>query len=131
VNAFTLRRLAAPDGSHFYDIGTYGLVGLIANGGRLVAKGLGILAGIAGWMSGVLAAAFLAATLYAILLFAVGRGVSQRAAWARVLGGLLSLGFLAIALIAVSSADGAGKLVAVLIASPPLYVLWTLIWRYR
>jgi hypothetical protein len=133
LNALALRHLAAPHDTHFYDIGTYGLAGLVANGGRLVDKGLGLLAGVAGWISVLLAAGLFAATAYAALLFAVGRGISRRAAWARIVGAILSLGFLAIglAVAGVASIPTDTRLVASLTAALPLYVLWTLVWRFR
>ncbi|THD71259.1 hypothetical protein [Phenylobacterium sp.] len=132
INALALRHLAAPHATHFYDIGTYGLAGMIANGGRLVDKGLGFLAGAAGWISVLLAAGLFAVTVYSALLFAVGRGISRRADWARIVGAILSLGFLAIAMtLAAAPVPADARLVASLIAALPLYVLWTLIWRFR
>ncbi len=80
----------------------YGLAALLENGARGVAKTLGFLAGVATWVVVALAAAALAGTLVAVLLYFIGRGVQHHATWAGILAIVIFTGLLVTAFGALS-----------------------------
>lgn len=129
VSAFALNHQAQVKPAYL-DVGAYGLVGLLSNGANGVAAGLSFLGGVASAILALLAIVAVAGIAFAVLLHAVGRGLTASAAWARVLAGLISL----VALLNAASAlaflrQGAAILDAALVASLA-YVLWVVGWRF-
>lgn len=128
--AYAVRSARAPDGSPPLDIGKYGLVGLLANGGQVAGRAVHTLLITASWLAAAVAVVAFVTLLLALLVYLTGRGIAQQAGWARILGGLLSLGLALITIAALTIVDhGAAAIVAVP-AVLSLYTLWVLIWRY-
>jgi hypothetical protein len=129
--ALMLRRLPPPDNGPPLDIGTYGLVGLLSNGGRGVGKVMyAFLTGPANWLITLLTIVMLLVLLFSALLYLVGRGIGHHATWARVVAIMMSLGLI---LVSSSLATVMERNLAPLAAVPvglSLYTLWILIWRF-
>jgi hypothetical protein len=123
-----------PDNSDYLDVGTYGLVGLLANAGKAVGTGLGKILGLlssaAPWVIGALAIASLALALVALLLYITGRGIRRRATWARIVGGVLTTGFVLISLRTLTVLPRDLLILPCLIIALSLYTLWVLLRRY-
>jgi hypothetical protein len=107
-----------------------GLVGLLMAGARVLTKGFGAFAAMTSWAIVVLAVVALAATILGALLFFTGRGLAIHAAWARIVGSLLSLGLLALALGMLVFLRRPLALVAAAPLGASLYSLWALIRRF-
>jgi hypothetical protein len=130
VGAFVLRQAPATPASHSLDIRTYGLVGLLENGARGVAKTLEFLISVGTLVVTALAIASLAATLIALILYLAGRGVQHHATWARIVAILIFLGLLAATLGALSVLPRILVPVDCLLIGLSLYSLWVLVWRF-
>jgi hypothetical protein len=123
-----------PDHSSYLDVSKYGLVGLLNNG----AKGIGAVFGkpfemaaqAAMWVIVALAIASLVAALFAVLLYFIGRGIGHRATWARILGIVLTSGFLLVSIMALTSLRRDLAPIAALPIGLSLYTLWVLGWRF-
>jgi hypothetical protein len=131
TTALMLHRLPPPDTTAPLSVGTYGLIGLLNNGARVVGKGVyAFLSGPAYWIVVLLAVAALIALLFAALLYLTGRGIGHHATWARVVAILMSLGLTAVSY---SLATMMQRNLAPLAAVPiglSLYTVWVLIWRF-
>jgi hypothetical protein len=129
--ALMLRKLPPPDNDAPLDISTYGLVGLLNNGARVVGKGMyAFLTGPGSWLITLLTVVMLIVLLLAALLYLVGRGIGHHATWARVLAMLMCLGLM---LVSCSLAAVMERNLAPLAVVPiglSLYTLWVLIWRF-
>lgn len=131
LDAMALHRLAAPDHSHMLSIQKYGLVGLLNNGAVGVNHVLGALSGLAAWALGVLATLAFAALLAAIILFLIGRGLAQGAAWARVVSVLALAVILLVSVEVLFITPHAMILAPALLIAGALYAIWALIWRFE
>ena len=128
--AFSLRGLPPPDNSKPLDIGTYGLVRIMANVLRGLDPIMQVIAGAVGWVVTLLAVAASLALLFAVLLYLTGRGIGHHAAWARVFGSLLTFGLGLISLMVLTSLRRDLALFAAAPLGLSLYTLWVLIWRF-
>ena len=131
VGAFFLRQRPDADISHNLDVKTYGLVGLLENGARGVARILEFLLGAAAWVVTALAFACLAFTLIAATLYLIARGIQQHATWARIVGVVIFLGFLPVAFGALSVLPRLLVPVDWALIGAALYSLWALVWRFN
>lgn len=131
VGAFVLRPGPAVDLSHNLDIKTYGLVGLLENGMRGVAKTLEFLTGAAAWAFAALAVVSLAVLLVAAILYLTGRGIDHHATWARIVAILIFLGSLPIAWGALFLLPRLLVLFDSLLIGALIYSLWALICRFN
>lgn len=128
--AMTLRRLPA-DTSAPVDVGTYGLAGLLHNGARGAGKVLSaLLTGPGFWVVVILAIAAVAALLFAILLYLVGRGIGHHANWARIIAIMMSIGLATASCAILAALRGDQAPVAIAPIALSLYTLWALIWRF-
>jgi len=130
AGSILLRRASAADKSHYLDINTYGLVGLLANGARGLGKVFEFLASVGAWVAAALAILSLFAILFSVILYFTGRGIDHQATWARIAAGLFSLCGLLFAIGAWFTFRGDAALVACLLISAFLYVLWVLGWKF-
>jgi hypothetical protein len=131
VGAFVLRHGPPVDNSQSLDIQKYGLVGLLANGARGVAKTLEFIAHAAAWLVAGLAILSLAALLTAVIFYLAGRGIQHHKIWARIVSILIFLGLLAIASGALSVLPHALVPIDCLLIGASLYSLWALVWRFN
>ncbi|MBZ5611087.1 MAG: hypothetical protein LAP38_22725 [Acidobacteriia bacterium] len=103
------------------------LVGLLVGGAQLAGKAMKWLTAGAQWAIILLAALSLLLLVFAIVLFAVGRGLHAHHAWARVLGVILASGLL---LAGASSAlmfrQSLAVAAASVVAAMSAYVVWAL-----
>ena len=106
----------------------------LSNGINSAATGIGkplaFLSEAGLWIIGLLAAAALVATLFAVLLYMTGRGIARHARWARIAAIMLATVFLLVSLVALTSlrhdiAPLAGLPIALF-----LYTIWALGWGY-
>jgi hypothetical protein len=129
--ALMLRRLPPPEAGAPLDVGTYGLVGLLANVARGVGKaGYAFLTGPGAWFIELLIVVALMTLLLAALLYFTGRGVGHHATWARIVAIGMSIG---LTMVSCSVAALMERNVAPLAVVPiglSLYTLWVLIWRF-
>lgn len=107
-----------------------GLVGLLMAGARVLTKGFGAFAAMTSWAIAILGVVALAATLMSVLLFFTGRGLAIHAAWARIVGTLLSFGLLAIALGGFLFLRRPVAFVAAAPFGASVYCLWVLVRRF-
>lgn len=107
-----------------------GLVGLLMAGVRVLTKGFGAFAAMTSWAIAILAVLALTATLMSVLLFFTGRGLAIHAAWARIVGILLSFGLLASALGMLLFVRRPLAFVAAAPLGASVYCLWVLIRRF-
>ena len=113
------------------DIGTFGLVGVLANGGQVAGRAVHTVLIAGSWFAAAVAVAAFVSLLLALLIYVTGRGIVRQRGWARVLGVLLSLGLALIMISALTVVDrGAIPYVAVS-AVLSLYTIWALLWRYQ
>ena len=128
--ARVMRQLPPPDTGAPLDIGTYGLIALIANTARGGGYLLHALAGVVTILLVVLSVAAVMLLLFGVLLYLTGRGIGHHALWARIVGFLISAVFLlsSCAIMAVMRRDNAAF--ALLPIGLSLYSLWVLIWRF-
>lgn len=115
----------------YLDVSTYGITGLISNAANGVGSVLSFLNGVAAWVFGLLAVLALAAALFAVLLYFVGRGLNASKAWAR----LLAMALLAIlafhTLVGFALLRGGARLVDGIVLGALVYGLWALGRRFR
>ena len=128
---FGLRQAPPTDASAPLDIQTYGLIALLDNGVRGIAKMFEFFAGAATWILTALTIAALTSTLVGVILYLAGRGVAHHATWARILAILIFLGLLPIALGALSVLPRLLLPVGWLMIGAALYSLWVLVWRFN
>ena len=128
---FGLRQAPTTDVSAPLDIKTYGLVALLNNGVRGIAKMFEFFAGAAVWILTALTIASLTSTLVGLILYLAGRGVAHHATWARILAILIFLGLSPIALGALSVLPRALLPIGWLLIGGSLYSLWVLVWRFN
>jgi hypothetical protein len=119
-----------PSKTPYMDDKTYGLLGVLINGVHAVTDVVAFIGAMAGLVLTIFAVLGVLVVLFAVLLYLIGRGLKVRAAWARVLAGLVSLLTLANAAIVLSALNRAGEVVDGAVIAGSLYVLWTLIWRF-
>ena len=123
-----------PDKSDYLDVGTYGLTGLLVNGGEAIGTGLGklleLLSSAAPWIIGALAMESLAMTLFAVLLYFTGQGIGRSATWARIVGILLTTGSMIVFIGMLVILPQGLMLLACLPMALSLYTLWVLCRRY-
>jgi hypothetical protein len=130
ASLFELGQSPLPGPSENLDIGTYGLVALLADGAEALGKILSFLAGLAIWIVVAVAIVSLTTLILALVLYATGRGIRRRASWARIVAILIAVTLL------LSSAGSLAVLPedVALAASLPLglsvYALWVLFWRF-
>jgi hypothetical protein len=130
VDLSRLSRTPLPKPSPHLPIHTYGLVSLLSDGANGLMAALSIFA-----FAGVLAAIAMAivlffSTLFGTLLYFTGGGIARHAAWARIIGYLVSASLLVLGLLVLNNLSRDGILVVGLIGVISLYVLWVLTWRY-
>jgi hypothetical protein len=127
---FGFRQAPPTDVSAPLDIKTYGLIALLDNGVRGVAKMFEFFAGAAAWILTALTLVSLTSTLAGLILYLAGRGVAHHAAWARILAILIFLALLPVALGALSVLPRLLLPVGWLLVGAALYSLWVLVWRF-
>jgi hypothetical protein len=120
----------AQDHSPYLDSKAYGPAGAVANGAHAVGDIFSFIGTLASAILVVMALVALAATLFAVLLYFTGRGLKAAAAWARIVGGLVSVLTLANCAISLTALTDDGKVVVGLIMVGLLYSLWVLAWRF-
>jgi len=122
-----------PAGSkpHYLSVSTYGIAGLLSNAATGVGGALSVLNGLAGWVLGLLAVLALLATLFAGLLYLVGRGLKVSAAWARFVGGAM-MGVMSLnSLLALAVLRGGARLADAALLALFAYGLWVIGWRFE
>ncbi len=103
--------------------------GLLVGGARLAGKAISLFTSGAEWAIAALAILSLLLVGFAILLFAVGRGLHAHHMWARILGMILASGLLlAGTTCALLLRQSLAAAAATVIAATSAYVIWTL-WR--
>jgi predicted outer membrane lipoprotein len=130
ASVFELHQMAATGRASYLDIKTYGLVGLLANGAAGLDNFVQFLAGVGAWVAAALAILAFVAALGSVLVYVIGRGVGRRATWARILGGLVSLGVLLFTVGVWSLVGRDAAPVACAVCGVSLYSLWVLGWRF-
>jgi hypothetical protein len=128
--ALLIRKTPPPDTGAPLDVGTYGLVALLANAARGAGYVLHALTAVAGVLLVILIAFAVLALLFGVLLYLTGRGIGHHATSARIMAMLLSTG---LALASVSLMVAMRRDHAPFAALPiglSLYTLWVLIWRF-
>lgn len=128
---FLAARQPSPPPSHPLDIHTYGIVGLLQNGAIGLGQGLNFLATLGLWLGVLVAVVSLLVLLFALLLFLVGRGVADRAGWARVVAALLAVIVLLVCGSVLFNLPRDGAAIAGACMLIAFYSLWVLGWRYR
>jgi hypothetical protein len=128
---FVLGQSLPPDPSESLDLKTYGLVALLAQGAEALGKTLYFLAGLALWIVVAAATAALLTLIFAVILYATGRGIGNHATWARIVGGLITVGLLLCSLGLLAALRSDLALLAWLPIGLSLYTLWVLCWRFE
>jgi hypothetical protein len=131
AEAIVFRHAAKPDGQHMISVQKYGIAGLLNDAGVGVDRMFGALAGLAAWLFAGLAFAALLFSLWALLLYLVGRGVGRGATWARIVGGVLALGLTLASFLTFTSVPHRWMAAPLPVLALGLYTLWTLIWRFK
>jgi hypothetical protein len=128
-----LHRAVAMGGSHNLDIQKYGLVALLANAANGVGSVLGFFAGVGSWVLTVLSVVLFALVLLATALYFTGAGLARRAAWARIVAGLIFAGTLLVCtpvlVFTLTSRPALGVIPAVPVGAS-VYALWVLVRRF-
>lgn len=120
----------ARDKSPYLNVQTYGLVGLLTNGAKGVARMFGWLGGFLSWIEWALAIGFSASLVLAVILYFTGRGIARHSSGAGVVGIGLSVIFLLVWLtILMSLQRGGAMAVPAAGMALSLYTIWVLIWR--
>jgi hypothetical protein len=125
-----LRFNLPPVEGHYLDVEKYGLRGLLENGARTVVKIFEFFGGVALWVLTIAAAASLMMTLFAVLLYVVGRGISQHSTVARVAAILISIVLLLCSLGPMAALQGGWRALACLGPGLSFYMLWVLCFRF-
>jgi hypothetical protein len=128
---FGFRQAPPTDVSAPLDIKTYGLIALLDNGVRGIARMFEFFACAAAWILTALTLVSLTSTLIGAMLYLVGRGVAHHATWARILAILIFLGLLPLALGSLSVLPRLLLPVGWLLVGAALYSLWVLVWRFN
>jgi hypothetical protein len=120
----------APDKSPYLNVQTYGLVGLLNNGAKGVARMLDGLGGVLSWIEWALAIGLSGSLAFAVILYFTGRGIARHSTGAGVVGIGLSAIFLLIWLVILMSLQRGGAMaVPAAGIALSLYTIWVLIWR--
>jgi hypothetical protein len=130
TDLFFLSRTPAPAPSQPLDIKTYGLVALLSYGAKGLGAMLMFLTAIGIALAIAAAVALFLAVLLCLLLYFTGRGIARHAAWARVMGILVSAGLLLLGIAALNLSPREGIPIACVSTGVSLYVLWVLGWRF-
>jgi hypothetical protein len=128
---FGFRQAPPTDVSAPLDIKTYGLIALLDNGARGIARMFEFFAGAATWILTALTLVSLTSTLVGVILYLAGRGVAHHATWARIFAILIFLALLPVALGALSVLPRLLLPVGWLLIGSALYSLWVLVWRFN
>jgi len=119
-----------PDNSPYLSLKTYGPAGALQNGAQAVGNVFSFMDMLATHILAVLAIFALAVTLFAVLLYLIGRGLKAAAAWARIVAGLLTVVVLANCAIALTALPRGGEIADGLVMAGLVYGLWVLIWKF-
>ena len=118
------------DHSAYLSVKTYGPTGALQNGAHAVGNILSFLNMLASSVLVVLAIFALVVTLFALLLYLIGRGLRAAARWARVVGGLVAALLLLNAAAALGALSTLGEIIDAVLMTGLAYALWVLIWRF-
>jgi hypothetical protein len=130
TSLFELGRSAPPGPSENLDIGTYGLVALLADGTEALVRILSFLAGLATWIVVAVAIVSLTTLIVALVLYATGRGIRRHASWARIVAILIAATLLLSSAGSLTVLPEDLALAACLPLGLSLYALWVLFWRF-
>jgi hypothetical protein len=129
-SAVALSQAPKPGPSQMLDVSTYGLVGLLSNAATGVGAGLSLFNGIVAGIVAMAAVLAILATLFAFLLYLVGRGLKRARGWARAIAFVVAgFGLLVGAGAFLATTDAVRAAVAGVLAVD-LYALWVLGWRF-
>ena len=118
------------DHSAYLSVKTYGPTGALQNGAHAVGNILSFMDMLASSILVVLAIFALVVTLFAVLLYLIGRGLRAAARWARLVGGLVAVLLLLNAAAALGALSTLGEIIDAVLMAGLAYALWVLIWRF-
>lgn len=128
--AYVAHNAPPADNSPPLDVGKYGLVGLLTNGGQVAGRALHTLSFAAAWVLAAVAVVAFVVFLLSVLVYFTGGGIARQRGWARVMAVLLSLILALITISALFVVDRGAIPIFAVPAVLSLYTLWALVWRY-
>ena len=119
-----------PPDPRYTSVQKYGIIGILQSGAYGLGKIFEFFGGFSRWVAGILAIVSCIAILFSAVLFYTGRGLQQHATWARIVGGILALGFLMSSSGMVLGLPRAGAITSLALFGAAAYSLWVLGWRF-